>query len=138
MDATGIPALDTALVWGGALSVLTAVVTVAWKVLRGLLHLFRRVNQVIDDWAGQEERPGVPRRLGVMERVGGIEDRVGGIEDRVGGIEDRFTRVEHELHPNSGESLRDAVDLANDRLALLLPGLPDPAPDPPSGSPSAT
>ncbi|MFE4972647.1 hypothetical protein ACFRAR_11055 [Kitasatospora sp. NPDC056651] len=57
-----------------------------------------------------------------------------GLMERVGGIEDRLTRVEHELYPNSGESLRDAVDLANRRLARLCdddpgrasPGSPSP------------
>ncbi|MGW7518082.1 hypothetical protein ACWGJ2_21095 [Streptomyces sp. NPDC054796] len=33
--------------------------------------------------------------------------------------------MEHELYPNSGHSLRDAVDLANDRLARLCPDEPD-------------
>lgn len=65
----------------------------------------------MDDWAGEEPRPGVPGRPGVMERVSVIEDRL--------------TRVEHELYPNSGQSLRDAVDLANQRLARLCPEPPD-------------
>jgi hypothetical protein len=30
--------------------------------------------------------------------------------ERVAGIEDRLGRVEHEVYPNSAESLRDAVD----------------------------
>lgn len=47
--------------------------------------------------------------------------------ERVSAIEDRLTRVEHELYPNSGGSLRDAVDLANRRLARLC----DPPTDPP-------
>ncbi|MEU8870418.1 hypothetical protein AB0D24_04495 [Streptomyces javensis] len=105
MEATGIPALDTALVWGGALSVLAGVGTVVWRGFRGALHFGRRVNEFMDDWAGEEARPGVPGRPGVMERVGAIEERL--------------QRVEHELYPNSGGSLRDAVDLANERLARL-------------------
>ena len=119
---TGIPALDTALVWGGAISALAAVGTIAWRGLRGVLHLGRRVNDFMDDWAGEEERPGVPARPGVMERVSAIEARL--------------QRVEHELYPNSGGSLRDAVDLANERLARLCPepdecDPPDPPPTPP-------
>ncbi|WP_245881648.1 hypothetical protein [Streptomyces milbemycinicus] len=120
---TGIPALDTALVWGGAVSALAAVGTVVWRGLRGVLHLGRRVNQFMDDWAGEEARPGVPGRPGVMARVSAIEDRL--------------QRVEHELYPNSGGSLRDAVDLANQRLARLCldeeeGGTTDPQAPPPS------
>lgn len=112
MEATGIPVLDTALVWGGAISVLVGVGTVAWRGIRGALRLSGRAGQFFDDWYGEEGRPGVPARPGVMERVSGIEDRL--------------TRVEHELYPNSGGSLRDAVDLANDRLKRLCPD-PDPS-----------
>jgi hypothetical protein len=116
VEATGIHALDTALVWGGAVTVLAGVGAVLWRGLRGVGHLVRRVEQFMDDWSGEEERPGVPGRLGVMERVSGIEERLG--------------RFEHELYPNSGGSLRDAVDQANERLARLFPDDADPAPPP--------
>ncbi|WP_166631461.1 hypothetical protein [Streptomyces sp. GC420] len=86
-----------------------------------MLQLGRRAEEFMDDWSGQEERPGV------MERVGGIEARVGGIEARL-------TCVEHDLYPNSGESLRDAVDLANSRLARLCPDEEGEPPSPPGVS----
>ncbi|MFE7354898.1 hypothetical protein ACFU8Q_17285 [Streptomyces sp. NPDC057543] len=124
MEATGIPAVDTVLVWGGALSVLTAVVTVLWRISRGALHLGGRVAEFMDDWSGEEERPGVPGRPGVMERVSGIEARL--------------SRVEHELYPNSGGSLRDAVDLANHRLARLCPDESESPPPPNTPPPAAT
>ncbi|MFJ2443457.1 MULTISPECIES: hypothetical protein [unclassified Streptomyces] len=44
---------------------------------------------------------------------------------RLDGIEERLTAVEHELHPNSGASLRDAVD----RVDATLNGSP-PTPPP--------
>ncbi|MEU1784814.1 hypothetical protein ABZ553_02545 [Streptomyces sparsogenes] len=114
--ATGIPALDTALVWGGAASALAAVGTAVWRGFRGAHRLGRRVNEFMDDWAGEEARPGVPGRPGVMERVSVIEERL--------------QRVEHELYPNSGGSLRDAVDLVDERLARLLS-------DPDEGGPTS-
>lgn len=122
MAATGIPALDTVLVWGGAVSVLATVGTVAWRVTRGGARLARRANDFMDDWTGEEARPGVPARPGVMARVSAIESRL--------------ASVEHELYPNSGGSLRDAVDLANQRLARICPdpdecGSTEP-PDPPA------
>lgn len=110
MPETGHPTLDTVLVWGGAITLLVGAGAAAWRVVRGGLRLGRRVDLFMDDWYGEEERPGVPGRPGVMERVSGIEDRL--------------TRVEHELYPNSGGSLRDAVDLANERLARLCPDEP--------------
>lgn len=121
---TGVPAVDTVLVWGGAASLLAGVVAVGWRLARGLVRFGRRVDQFIDDWQGEEARPGVPGRPGVMERMGGLEDRMGVLEDG-------FARVSHELYPNSGESLRDAVDLANRRLALLCPDDTGPGPGTP-------
>ncbi|MCL7377004.1 hypothetical protein [Streptomyces sp. 35G-GA-8] len=127
MEGTGIESLDVALVWGGAITVLSGVGFVLWRALQGALRLAGRVEQFMDDWAGAPDRLGVPGSPGVMERVAGIEDRL--------------TAVEHEMYPNSGASLRDAVDLANHRLALLCPDLPDEdkagAPDPPPMSASS-
>ncbi|MGW6391240.1 hypothetical protein ACWFR1_12225 [Streptomyces sp. NPDC055103] len=114
---TGIPALDTALVWGGVVSVLAGLLAVGWRGLRALLHLGRKFNNFMDDWAGEPERPGVPARPGVMERMSGMEERL--------------TRFEHELYPNSGGSLRDAVDLANRRLSRLCPDEEEPGQAPP-------
>lgn len=68
----------------------------------------------MDDWAGEEERAGVPGRPGVLARLAGFEERL--------------MRVEHELYPNSGQSLRDAVDRAHSRLARLCPDPDDPEP----------
>ncbi|MCF3960595.1 hypothetical protein [Streptomyces fuscigenes] len=122
---TGIPAVDALLVWGGAISLAGGLVAVAWRVLRGTARLGRRVDEFIDDWRGEPSRPGVPARPGVMERMVGLESRMGGVEDELG-------RIKHELYPNSGGSLRDAVDLANHRLSRLCeeqPGTAVPAED---------
>lgn len=124
MDSTGVPAVDTFLIWGGALTLAAAVGALAWKAVRGTLRLGGKIEQFIDDWNGEEERPGVPARPGVMERVGGIEDRMTGIEDRV-------ARVEEQMNPNHGSSLRDAVDLANRRLSQLCPPPAEADGDPP-------
>ncbi|WNI31499.1 hypothetical protein [Streptomyces sp. ITFR-6] len=122
VEATGIPAIDAVLVWGGVGSVVMAAGAALWRITRGVLHMSRRVELFMDDWSGAEERPGVPGRPGVMARLGGFEDRM--------------TRVEHELYPNSGESLRDAVDLANQRLALMCPDDPDRSAQFPSPAPA--
>ncbi|MGW0763008.1 hypothetical protein ACWD1Y_42205 [Streptomyces sp. NPDC002814] len=111
---TGVPALDTVLVWGGAVSLFAGLVTVVWRLVRGVARFGRRVNEFMDDWRGEPSRPGVKERSGVMARMAGLEGRMGELEEG-------FARVMHELYPNSGESLRDAVDLANHRLALLCP-----------------
>jgi hypothetical protein len=111
---TGVPALDAALLWGGAISILVGGGAALWRLVRAGSHLFERATQFFDDWYGEEGRPGVPRRPGIMERMGGMEERLG--------------QVWHEVYPNNGGSLRDAVDRVDDRLAILCP---DPCPPEP-------
>ncbi|WP_424639937.1 hypothetical protein [Embleya sp. AB8] len=78
-----------------------------WRLRRVVVRTGRRVETFMDDWYGEEGRPGVPARPGLMERVGGMEERL--------------ARMEHELHPNGGLSLRDAVDRTNRQLSRLRP-----------------
>ncbi|MFF9403830.1 hypothetical protein [Streptomyces sp. NPDC014744] len=71
-----------------------------------------------DDWNGVEARPGVPERPGVMARLDRIEQK--GTERSA-----RLARIDHELHPNSGQSLRDAVDRVDARTRHLAADSPD-------------
>ncbi|MGY3199683.1 hypothetical protein [Streptomyces sp. TE5632] len=105
--STGVPALDAALLWGGAVSIIVGGGAALWRAARAITHLLRRTSQFLDDWYGEAARPGVPERPGMMERVAGMEERLG--------------HVWHEVYPNNGDSLRDAVDRANERLVRLCP-----------------
>lgn len=65
------------------------------RVWRGVAPVFREVRNFLDDWKGTSARPGVPARAGVMERL---------------------DQMHHELHPNSGTSLADAVNRTEQKL----------------------
>ncbi|PYC83465.1 hypothetical protein C7C46_09030 [Streptomyces tateyamensis] len=95
-DSTGVGSVDLLVVWAGAVVALAGVLALVWRGTRGLRLLGRRVGEVVDDWQGTDARPGVPAHPGVMVRLGAIEDRL--------------AAVEHEMRPNSGSSLRDALD----------------------------
>lgn len=69
-------------------AVLTALAAIG-VVLRGGFKFVQRVTHFLDDVLGEDDRPGVPGTPGLVQRIANIE---------------------HELHPNSGLSLRDAVD----------------------------
>ncbi|MFJ7586944.1 hypothetical protein ACIQZO_06030 [Streptomyces sp. NPDC097617] len=105
------PALNTLMAWGGVITLVVGVGGATWRFVRASIRTGTRMNEFMDDWYGEVSRPGVEERPGMMHRVKVIEDRL--------------RRVEHELYPNSGGSLRDAVDLANERLARLCPDAPD-------------
>ncbi|MEU0181388.1 hypothetical protein ABZ312_09385 [Streptomyces sp. NPDC006207] len=107
VDATGNGLVDAILLWGAVAAALAGLCAVAWRVVRWAVLLGRRINQFIDDFYGEEARPGVPARPGLLERVGSMEERLGSFQ--------------HELYPNDGGSLRDAVDQANRRLRLMCP-----------------
>ncbi len=102
-DSTGIASVDAAVVWCVALAAIGGAIAGVWRALRPLREFARRAELFWDDWAGSAERPGVPARPGVMQRLERIERCVVVYDERM-------SRVEHELHPNSGSSLRDAVN----------------------------
>lgn len=104
-SGTGVPAVDTIVVWCVAGTAIAGLLVLLWRLARVILRIVGRLDEVADDWQGVPARPGVPERPGVMARLDAIEDRLG--------------NVEHELHPNSGASLRDAVDRVDRRTRQL-------------------
>lgn len=45
-----------------------------------LAPLFRKLQQFLDDFQGEQARPGVPERPGVMKRLETLEDDMKGIK----------------------------------------------------------
>jgi hypothetical protein len=60
---------------------------------RWMLRTLRRVNEFLEDWNGEPPRAGVAERPGVMERL---------------------ARIEAELRPNGGSSMRDEIRAIRD------------------------
>lgn len=77
-----------------AAAVVTAVGVLWRKMIRPAWRrgraFFRAIAKFIDDWFGEDGKPGVVDRLDIFDA--------------------RLSAIEHELQPNSGASLRDAVD----------------------------
>lgn len=95
----------------GALVTIIAAVfaAVRWAVGKSARQA-RRVDTFLEDWYGEEERPGVPRRPGVMERLAANEAG----QER---IELALTAIKRELTTNGGSSLKDRVVSVDGRLA---------------------
>jgi len=101
------------------LAVAAGVATLAGMVVavRQATPVVRNIIGVFNDLAGEAARPGVPARPGIVESLAsikatqqahGVEMAEIRVEQQRQGVE--LEGVKHELHPNSGGSLRDAVD----------------------------
>lgn len=93
MDSfTGVLWIDVCV----AIGVLAAAVTAIVGGARWLGKVLRPIHEFLEDWRGEEARPGVPERPGVMARLQSMDQRL--------------SYVEEQLSPNSGKSTRDAID----------------------------
>lgn len=102
-EFTGNPAVDVIV----TLVILAAGITAIGTIGKGCAWLrsevLRPARDFRDDWFGTPDRPGVPGRDGVMQRLSSIENHSGRVNTRL-------QRIEAEVFPNEGKSLRDAVD----------------------------
>ena len=90
------------------LMMLAATVTaigVIWVGLYKATKLVKRFIHFLDDYFGEEERPGFNGRPGMQERM------------RI--IEEELKCVSYEMRPNSGTSIKDAIGRIEKRLDAL-------------------
>lgn len=80
------------------------------RLTRALWRISRSVAHFLEDWHGTPERPGRPPVPGFPERTEALEKHTEGMCDRLTRLDMKVTSIEHEMHPNSGRSLRDKVD----------------------------
>ncbi|MFJ4799214.1 hypothetical protein [Kitasatospora purpeofusca] len=101
---TGSAGVDALVAWSIGGTAVATLVTMVWRALR---RISGPVEEFLEDWNGSPARPGVAARPSMMQRVGALESAVGDIK--------------HELHPNSGSSLRDVADRIEAAVATPPP-----------------
>jgi hypothetical protein len=89
----------------GVIVAVTGALFALTRVAAGMRKTGKRWEDFLDDWHGTPARPGRPAIPGVMERMVDLET---GLQV-----------VRHELFPNSGASVRDALDRLEHELSLL-------------------
>ena len=73
--------------------------------IRKTTILVKRFIHFLDDYFGEEERPGFPGRPGMQERLGYMESEI--------------SCISYEMRPNSGTSIKDAINRIEKRLEQL-------------------
>ncbi len=97
---------------GAILAAVTGIIVFSMKIAKGL----KRIVHFLDDFNGEEARPGIPERLGMSARISQLEDCVSSSRVELEQLNKKVTFIEKELHPNHGTSMRDKVD----RIVLRL------------------
>lgn len=89
----------------GAFVAIAGAVALAWKVVRGLFRTTRKLMRMADEVLGDGDgRPGWGRRLTAIEAVSRSN------AERLTAIEKHASRVDAELRPNGGASVRDQLN----------------------------
>lgn len=81
--------------WLGLIGSACVVLGYGFKVIKYVVTLLKKTGMFLDDWNGEPARPGVPVRLGILERL---------------------SRVEGQLTTNGGQSLKDQTDRIERKL----------------------
>lgn len=110
-----LPAIEVIIIIASVLTALTVISVFSIKIGRAI----KRVIHFFDDFLGEEERPGVPARPGFNERMAKFENCMNKMNENISNIEDKIQEIEKELKPNSGTSLRDAINRIEARLEIL-------------------
>lgn len=102
-----------------------AIITAITAIIIGLIKTSRFIKKVVhffDDFLGEDERPGVPARPGFSERMSQLEKSLEKGTEKFSTIEYKLDKIDYELRPNSGQSLRDAVNRIEKRVKALESG----------------
>lgn len=93
------------------LGVIAFLVRIGWRAWKqGIKPAVETFQNFLDDWNGVPDRPGVKGRPGVMARLEHQKDHLAEVQESLGVLK-------HEVKPNGGGSLRDAVDRVENTLA---------------------
>lgn len=123
-------ALDWLPEWLVVVLVVSTIGVAVWKALLkpawlGLRVWLARVQRFLEDWFGEDARPGVPGRQGVMPRLQGYDDRISGLEGAMAEYHEALADVRYHVQPNHGGSAHDALAKRMEALREQLQHLTD-------------
>ena len=63
--------------------ILGILVTLAIRINKLIYPVWHKLEQMANDFAGEPERPGVPAKPGIMERISKLEQLVAELSDKI-------------------------------------------------------
>jgi hypothetical protein len=112
---SGLPSWFTSISVGsivGTLLAFSATIGALWLMTRPLRNTAKGFEQFLEDWNGVPERPG-------FDAIPGVPERLRVLERNARADRELLERIDHELHPNSGGSLRDQVNKSRDDIDAI-------------------
>lgn len=109
---SGLPSWFTAITAGDIVTTLLAfgaTFGALWMMTRPLRRTAKGFEQFLEDWNGVPGRPG-------FDPIPGVPERLHLLERNAKADRELLERIDHELHPNSGGSLRDKVNKTSEDL----------------------
>lgn len=110
------------------------------KLVQTVVRAARKMGAFVDEVMGEPAAYGRPARPGLVEKVDGlIAGQVAVVEtqtahtEQIAAVQTDIQTVKHELFPNSGLSLRDAVDRLERQSSGTVVNV-HPGPDPTVGT----
>jgi hypothetical protein len=84
-------------------AVVLGLLTVLWRIIRGMVRAFRKFGHLMDDLQGEAARPGQAARPGILEIQA---EQTKQLADQT----EQLKAIQHEFKPNGGETIRDAIN----------------------------
>ncbi len=98
------------LYWAAGIVTVGGALALIWRFITAGIKTGRKWDMFLEDWHGTEARPGRPAVPGIMQRMVDLEEGL--------------RLIRHEVFPNSGGSLRDAVDRLERQATDLVAQIP--------------
>ena len=103
---------ETIIMIATLLGAITAIILFAGK----LIKFIKKIVHFLDDFIGEEERPGQDARPGFSERISKMEECMGSVKQQIETIQKDVTLINKEMHPNSGSSIKDSLNRIETRV----------------------
>lgn len=104
------PDPTTMAAWILAAGAISAALVAVWKLVVGVTRFVRRAGRFFDEWFGVEAYNGHDAKPSIPERMDKVETHMAAMCSRIDEVDGKVRDIQHEVRPNHGHSLRDAVD----------------------------